>query len=135
MQLPETYISSMKDLLGEEFEEYKRSLDEPRAYGLRGQYRKDFHRRVPTENTPFSLKPIPWVDNGFYYDPEEPVTRHPHYYAGLYYIQEPSAMVPASRLPIYPGDRVLDLCAAPGGKIHRTGSKASGVGTSGGKTI
>lgn len=127
MQLPETYISSMKDLLGEEFEEYKRSLDEPRAYGLRVNTGK-----ISTEEflrkTPFSLKPIPWVDNGFYYDPEEPVTRHPHYYAGLYYIQEPSAMVPASRLPIYPGDRVLDLCAAPGGKSTELAARLQGSG-------
>ncbi len=45
---------------------------------------------------------------------EERASRHPYYYAGLYYIQEPSAMTPASRLPVEPGDYVLDLCAAPG---------------------
>ena len=56
----------------------------------------------------------PSIENGFYYDPEEGVTKHPDYYAGLYYIQEPSAMVPASRLPIEEGDRVLDLCAGTG---------------------
>lgn len=127
MQLPETYISSMKALLGEEFEEYKRSLDEPRAYGLRVNTGK-----ISTEEflrkTPFSLKPIPWVDNGFYYDPKEPVTRHPHYYAGLYYIQEPSAMVPASCLPIRPGDKVLDLCAAPGGKSTELSARLQGSG-------
>ena len=70
----------------------------------------------------------PSIENGFYYDPEEGVTKHPDYYAGLYYIQEPSAMVPASRLPIEEGDRVLDLCAAPGGKTLLLAEEMQGTG-------
>ena len=56
------------------------------------------------------------------------MTKHPDYYAGLYYIQEPSAMVPASRLPIEEGDRVLDLCAAPGGKSTELAARLRGTG-------
>ena len=51
-----------------------------------------------------------------------------YYYAGLYYLQEPSAMTPASVLPVEPGDRVLDLCAAPGGKSTELGAKLMGKG-------
>ena len=66
---------------------------------------------------PFEITPIPWIDNGFYYDGEKiSPAKHPYYFAGLYYLQEPSAMTPANRLPVEPGDRVLDVCAAPGGK-------------------
>ena len=66
----------------------------------------------------------PAVDNGFYYDGEKiSPAKHPYYFAGLYYLQEPSAMTPASRLPIEPDDRVLDLCAAPGGKATELGSR------------
>lgn len=62
--------------------------------------------------------------NGFYYDEEScNPAKDADYYAGLYYLQEPSAMTPASRLPIEPDDRVLDLCAAPGGKATELGSR------------
>ena len=54
--------------------------------------------------------------------------RHPFYYAGMYYLQEPSAMTPASRLVSKPGDRVLDLCAAPGGKATELGAHLHGKG-------
>jgi len=56
-------------------------------------------------------------------------SRHPYYYAGLYYLQEPSAMAPAAVLPVQPGDKVLDLCAAPGGKSIHLGDKMEGFGT------
>ena len=128
MKLPEHYIESMRQLLGEEeLQKYLDCFDAPRAYGLRVNTGKisveAFLRR-----TPFHLTPVPWVENGFYYDPEEVVTKHPDYYAGLYYIQEPSAMVPASRLPIERGDRVLDLCAAPGGKSTEMAARLRGTG-------
>lgn len=79
------------------------------------------------------LEPVPWTDNGFYYDGSlegealRP-SKHPAYYAGLYYLQEPSAMTPAAMLPVVPGDRVLDLCAAPGGKSTELASKLKGRG-------
>ena len=82
---------------------------------------------------PWNLEPVPWADNGFYYDGtlDGEVLRpskHPAYYAGLYYLQEPSAMTPAAMLPVVPGDRVLDLCAAPGGKSTELASKLKGRG-------
>jgi NOL1/NOP2/sun family putative RNA methylase len=77
---------------------------------------------------PFHLTRIPWVKNGFYYEEQDAPSRHPFYHAGLYYLQEPSAMTPASRLPVEPGDKVLDLCAAPGGKATELGAKLKGEG-------
>ena len=77
---------------------------------------------------PFALRPIPWTGKGFDIEKTEQATKHPYYYAGLYYIQEPSAMLPASRLPVQPGDRVLDLCAAPGGKATELASRLEGRG-------
>lgn len=127
MKLPEEFTTQMRQLLGEEYEEYEKSFEEPRAYGLRVNTAK-----ISVEEflaiTPFRLTPVPWTSNGFYYDPSQEVTKHPHYYAGLYYVQEPSAMIPASRLPVNPGERVLDLCAAPGGKATELGSKLAGEG-------
>lgn len=77
--------------------------------------------------SPFGLQEVPWVPNGYIYEGERPAV-HPYYYAGLYYLQEPSAMTPASLLPIEPGDKVLDLCAAPGGKSTELAARLRGEG-------
>lgn len=127
MRLPEAFVTSMQKMLGSEYDDYRACFEEPKVQGLRVNTSKISVRDF-LKITPFHLTPVPWTKNGFYYHGEEPVTRHPHYYAGLYYIQEPSAMLPASRLPIEPGDRVLDLCAAPGGKATELGARLSGMG-------
>lgn len=126
MRLPERFATNMKQLLGDEYEDYLKSFEQPYRQGLRvntGKLTTEEFLRI----TPFGLEPIPWVSNGFYYT-EESVTKHAHYNAGLYYIQEPSAMIPASRLPVEPGDCVLDLCAAPGGKATELGARLQGQG-------
>lgn len=128
MQLPQSFIRDMEALLGDEFQSYIESYKEPRWYGLRVNTSKisveDF-----LEISPFQLMPIPWIENGFYYDGEnEKPGKHPYYFAGLYYLQEPSAMTPANRLPIQPDEQVLDLCAAPGGKTTELGTKLKGTG-------
>ena len=128
IQLPERFEEKMQCLLGSEFEEYIRCYEEPRYYGLRVNTRKisveDFLKIAP-----FPLTPIPWIENGFYYDGEQVApAKHPYYFAGLYYLQEPSAMTPANRLPVSPGERVLDVCAAPGGKATELGAKLMGEG-------
>ena len=127
MKLPEQFQEQMKALLGAEYQDYEESFGQERSVGLRVNRKKisveDFLDRVS-----FSLSKVPWTENGFYYREDEPVTRHPYYYAGLYYIQEPSAMMPARCLPVRPGDRVLDLCAAPGGKSTELGARLEGRG-------
>ena len=91
------------------------SFEKERYYGLRVNTNKisvkDF-----LKISPFTLEPIPWTDNGFYYSGDQKPAKHPYYYAGLYYLQEPSAMLPAQILPIEVNEFVLDTCAAPGGK-------------------
>src|SRR5690606_34631912 len=79
--------------------------------------------------SPFQLERIPFIENGFYYDgKKEQPARHPFYHGGLYYIQEPSAMTPASLLPIEEGAMVIDLCAARGGKSTELAAKLGGTG-------
>lgn len=127
MKLPDAFQDKMKRLLGKEYDAWLASFSEERTCGLRVN-RARISAEAFLEKAPFRLERIPWTDNGFYYDPADAVTRHPYYYAGLYYIQEPSAMAPASRIPIEPGDRVLDLCAAPGGKSTELAARLGGSG-------
>ena len=128
MNLPKAFEEKMKLLLKEEFEDYIACYEEPRFYGLRVNTAKisvEEFRKI----CPFEIHPIPWIENGFYYDGDQiQPSKHPYYYAGLYYLQEPSAMTPANRLPVSPGERVLDVCAAPGGKATELGAKLAGDG-------
>ena len=117
----------MEKMLGTEYEAFLKSYEEPRKFGLRVNTAKISVEKFQ-ELAPFHLTPIPWIPNGFYYEREDDPARHPFYYAGLYYLQEPSAMTPAMVLPVVPGERVLDLCAAPGGKATALGAKLRGEG-------
>lgn len=128
MNLPVAFEEKMKKLLGEEFPDYIKCYEEPRFYGLRVNTKKITVEKF-REICPFDIRPIPWIENGFYYDGEKvQPAKHPYYFAGLYYLQEPSAMTPANRIPIEPGDKVLDVCAAPGGKATELGAKLRGEG-------
>ena len=126
-QLPQEFLERMEHMLGEEYPAFLQSYEEPRKFGLRVNTMKisveEFQRLAP-----FHLTPIPWIPNGYYYEREDDPARHPFYYAGLYYLQEPSAMTPASILPVMQGEHVLDLCAAPGGKATALGAKLAGEG-------
>ena len=127
MHLPDAYITEMKTLLGSEYPDYLEALGSGRSYGLRINTGKT----APSawmKRRGLEPDPVPWTENGFYYEEDLKPTKHPDYYAGLYYVQEPSAMAPAAALPVEPGDMVLDLCAAPGGKSTELLSKLGGSG-------
>lgn len=128
MQLPEKFIENMRKILGPELEAYLQSFEKPRFMGLRVNTSKISVEEFERINPFTSLKKVPWISNGYYYTEEDAPTHHPYYYAGLYYIQEPSAMTPASVLPVEKGDRVLDLCAAPGGKATELAAKLDHTG-------
>lgn len=128
MKLPVEFLDKMKKLLGEsEFNEFVESYNSPRYYGLRVNTLKvdvpEFLRI-----SPFELKPVPWTRDGFYYPEGESPGKHPYYHAGLYYIQEPSAMLPGKVLDAQPGENVLDICAAPGGKTVQIAAGMKGKG-------
>jgi len=129
VDLPTRFIDKMKQLLGEEFDEFMASYEAPRAFGLRLnplKVTKEEWRELNYLQNPD--RRIPWTENGFYYKEEERPGKHPFYHAGLYYIQEPSAMLPAELLDVKPGHRVLDLCAAPGGKSTQIAGMLKGSG-------
>lgn len=125
--LPPAFLERMKEMLGDDYDIFLKSYENPRTFGLRVNTSKisceEFEKLAP-----FPIERIPWVDNGYFYQEESRPARCPYYQAGLYYLQEPSAMTPASRLPVEPGEYVLDLCAAPGGKATALGAALRGQG-------
>lgn len=125
--LPQEFLSRMKELLGSEYNEFLSSYDAPRQLGLRVNTLKISPAELKS-SVPFHLHEIPWTSNGFYYGEDCRPAQHPFYNCGLYYLQEPSAMTPATLLPVEPGDSVLDLCAAPGGKATELGARLRGEG-------
>lgn len=120
--LPSDFLKRMQLLLGQDFDAFLASYDRPRAVALRRNSLKS--DRLP----PFSLTPVPWAADGFYYDPAQRPGLHPFHDAGLYYLQEASAMAPAALLAPQPGELVLDLCAAPGGKSTQLAAMMGGQG-------
>lgn len=127
MKLPLSYTEKMKNLLKEEYEEYIKSFDEPSYQGLRANTLKISPQELK-EKLKINLEPIAWCETGFYYEKDVRPAKSPYYNAGLFYIQEPSAMSTGAMLPIEEGDRVLDICAAPGGKSTQVAAKLGKTG-------
>ena len=150
--LPEGFLRRMERTLGADYPAFLQTLARPRAVGLRLNTLKvsaDFAARLPfgfaaggflpfAEGLPEQMRrsfdhaagliAVPWAENGYYYNPETRPGLHPFHETGAYYLQEPSAMLPAELLDVRPGMRVLDLCAAPGGKTTQIAAKMQGRG-------
>lgn len=127
MVLPQAFTEKMKTLLGDAYTAYLDSYALPKYKGIRINTLKvsldEWEKIKPFED----LKPVPWCAEGYYYQDSTPA-KHYYYHAGLYYIQEPSAMAPGAYIPIASGDKVLDLCAAPGGKSTQVAAKLGHTG-------
>jgi 16S rRNA C967 or C1407 C5-methylase (RsmB/RsmF family) len=122
--LPEVFLSRLKNQLGDEYDDYLRSLDRPRAVALRfNPLKTDIFPALP-----FVEEPVPWAAYGHYYAPDARPGLHVWHEAGLYYLQEASAMAPVTLLAPQPGELVLDLCAAPGGKTTQIAALMGGAG-------
>lgn len=118
----------MSQLLGAEFPRFLQALTPAdRSYGLRVNTLKLSPEQLQ-QISPWALEPIPWSPEGFYYPAEARPGPHPYYYAGLYYIQEPSAQAVAVLADPRPGERVLDLAASPGGKTTHLAARMQGQG-------
>jgi len=131
LSLPDRFIRNMTELLGEDYPAWRDSLLCVPNTGIRVNELKitkerfiDLWKKCGGE----APEEIPWIHNGFFTENTAGFSGHPLYQTGLFYIQEPSAMAPAENLPISPGDYVLDLCAAPGGKSTELLAKLGGTG-------
>ena len=121
--LPEAFLNRMKEQLGQEYPAFLQSLDRPRAVALRFNPLKGAEPELP-----FVGACVPWEPMGRYYDPEARPGLHPYHEAGVYYLQEASAMSAVTLLDPRPGERICDLCAAPGGKTTQIAGRMAGEG-------
>ncbi len=120
-QLPAEFKERMKKLLGDEYEAFERSYEEKPVRAFRVNTEKISDADFEKLNI-FSDERIPYVENGFYFD-FDGIGNHPYHHAGMIYVQEPAAMVPVESVFINKNWRVLDLCAAPGGKSSQIRNK------------
>ncbi len=121
----EQFDARMKSLLKDEYDDFKKALLEKPVKGLYLNRNKKNVERVLEEQY---IEHHPIVENGYLYDENYHPGRSAYFLAGLYYIQEPSAMLVADALPIEPDDFVLDMCAAPGGKSCEIATRLTGEG-------
>ncbi len=121
--LPEAFLTRMQGQLGPEYPDFLASLERPRAVALRYNPLKGEAPRMV-----FQQEPVPWESLGYYYDPDSRPGLHPYHEAGVYYLQEASAMAPVFLLDPQPGERVADLCSAPGGKTTQIAGRMGGQG-------
>lgn len=132
--LPQDFLDRMKEMLGDEYPAFLASYEAKRYQSLRMNPLKAEKEHF-LEQVSWALSPVSWTKDGFYYEESDTPGKHPYHEAGVYYIQEPSAMAPVEYLmrPIE-GERlrenecVLDLCAAPGGKSTQIAAAMQGDG-------
>ena len=121
--LPQAFLERMEKQLGAQYPAYIESLERPRAVALRYNPLKGEAVQLP-----FVQENVPWEPMGYYYDPDSRPGLHPYHEAGVYYLQEASAMAPVALLDPQPGERICDLCAAPGGKSTQIAGRLMGKG-------
>ncbi len=126
--LPPEFVNTVDSLLKGDAPQFWQALaGAPLNTGLRINPNKTELNLLQQEISA-GFTPLTWEENGYRVDQTEGLGKHPYHAAGMYYLQEPSAMVPVSILDPQPGERVLDLCAAPGGKTTQIASKMSNGG-------
>ncbi|MBP5198021.1 MAG: RsmB/NOP family class I SAM-dependent RNA methyltransferase [Lachnospiraceae bacterium] len=130
--LPVEFENRMKGMLGDEYEAFSETFQGGKYQALRlNSLKKNKDGKTAAEvlrTSAFCGDEVSWAQNGYYYDTDVTPGKHPYHEAGLYYIQEPSAMAPVGLLDVRPEEFVLDLCAAPGGKSTQIAALLKGKG-------
>jgi NOL1/NOP2/sun family putative RNA methylase len=148
--LPEAFVSNLRSWLGSESLDFLDAMQKPAQKAVRlhrmtlREHGQKQHSEPPTDGV-FAIAydklpapevfhglkrdPVPWMEDAYYIPPELPLGRSVYHELGAYYIQEPSAMAVVAALSPRPGESILDLCAAPGGKTTAIGRALGGTGT------
>ena len=126
LELPIEFSERMKLQLGAAYPDFLKSYEAPPQKAIRVNTLKISVENF-TKNSPFALSPVPWEPSGFFVTGDA-LGKTVLHAAGAYYVQEPSAMSAVPELAVKPGERVLDLCSAPGGKGTQIGQYMGGNG-------
>jgi NOL1/NOP2/sun family putative RNA methylase len=124
--LPAAFRERMAALLGAEAEAFFEALLDPP-----GALRVNTLRISPERFralAPWPIEPLAFPRAGFEVHASARAGRDPFHAAGLYYLQDAGAMAVAALLDPRPGERVLDLAAAPGGKSTHLAALMEGRG-------
>ena len=128
MILPEKFTERMKAMLKDEYDDFYTALTDTPIYSAIRINTLKPNAENAVKSVTGALSCVPWCRDGFYADKTLISGNHPYHCAGLFYFQEPSAMCAVSGLPVRHGDKILDLCAAPGGKSTQAAAKLDGTG-------
>lgn len=125
--LPKDFLTEIKKELEDTSDEFLATYEQPAVKSLRTNILKVSPKTLKNM-IPFDIETIPWCPDGFYFPANIRPGKHVYHAAGLYYIQEASAMAPVEALQPKPGEKILDMCAAPGGKTTQIAAKMMGEG-------
>ena len=126
--LPKEFLDRMRLELGDEYDDFIESYNRSNYKGLRINPLKLNDKLINTIKSRYSIRPVPWCPTGYYYGEDERPGRDVRHHAGAYYIQEPSAMIVGELAGDIRNRKVLDLCAAPGGKTSHLAGIMNGTG-------
>ena len=124
MELPALFLKRMENQLGNEMADFLHEMECPPVRGIRMNRMKKFDGMEAYTG----LVRIPWTTDGYYLSGQSKAGATVFHEAGAFYLQEPAAMLPGEVMDVRPGERILDLCAAPGGKSTQMGLKLMGKG-------
>ncbi len=127
MCLPEAFLERMKSQLGGEYPAFLECYERPAYRGVRLNPLKCDEKTLRA-SLPFELSPSAFSKFSFYADYSGGLGKLPAHHAGMFYSQEPSASSAVTALDPQPGERILDLCAAPGGKSTQIAGALMGRG-------
>ncbi|MDO4438243.1 MAG: hypothetical protein Q4B86_02200 [Eubacteriales bacterium] len=134
--LPIEYLERMEEFFGDEYPDFLNEYSKKPLKGLRFNMKKARKETIEKLTGLWGLEQIPWCDTGYYYEEDKEIIypdghtdklrpgKTPYHAAGVFYIQEPSAMITVSKADIKDNEIVLDLCAAPGGKSSQAAERA-----------
>ena len=124
----EIFLKKMEELLGDDFPAFLDSMEKEPFRGLRVNT-LNCEKEKLLSLVDFKTEQTPFCDCGYYIDNSVAhIGSHPFHHCGAIYMQEPSAMSAVTMLSVEKGDRVLDLCAAPGSKTTQIAQELQGTG-------
>ena len=126
--LDEKFLSRMKALLGDGFDDFVKSLEEDSAVRAVRVNTLKTNTCGFLENQPFILTKLQYASDGFIIEDGDGIGNTPEHHSGMIYVQDPGAMATLSALDVQPGWRVLDMCSAPGGKSGQAAAKIADGG-------